>query len=348
LVISAGWGRPPNELVVFDWRTKKGWRLVYPNPHVKLLDPVFSKDGQRIAFVVTPPHYAGRSEIWVADVHGRNASLVAGGDHFYRFPVFSPDGSRMAYARDVDPPPIAAPVLKENRQAYTYAFFETDLGTGSELRMAERTFGWVCGIYYGATSDSFHVCAADPLIPSSPTGELKPLSLALGFAAEEVYRQDIGGAQNLLLRRGEQHKPLPTPFAPPSGTTKGARVIGADATGSAILQAGGEPETFPAYRFTSNLTLYDGKSKPVVMARVEEDRAHTSDWRASADAKTFIVEQSCKTTVRADDCREPPTYLVVSGGDDTSLSFADLALDPQDERLAAPAGSTLPSGTDTH
>ncbi len=346
LVISAGWGRPPNELVVFDWRTKKGWRLVYPNPRMKLLDPVFSKDSKRIAFVVTPPHYAGRSEIWTADIHGRNASLVAGGEHFYRFPTFSPDGSHIAYARDVDPPPRAAPILKENRQADTYAFFETDLRADSELRIAERTFNWVCGIYYGARNEGFHVCAADPLVPSSETGELKPLSMALGFAADAVYRQKIGGAQNLLLRRGENHTPLPTPFAPASGPTKSARVIGADATGSAILHSVEEPKTFPAYRFTSNLTLYDGKSEPVVMAKVEEDRGRTSDSRASADARTFIVEQSCKTTEQASDCREPPTYLVVSGSDRTSLSFAALALE-KDENLAAPAGSTLRSRTDT-
>lgn len=74
------------------------WRRV-PLPPGYSLFPSLSPDGKELVFLYTKDEYGDTYELWRAEVDGKNAEMLVGGDNFA--PDWSPDGERIAFTRAV-------------------------------------------------------------------------------------------------------------------------------------------------------------------------------------------------------------------------------------------------------
>lgn len=72
--------------------------LIEPNDDIFYLDPIVSPDGTRILYTQSATYTAG-SEIWVMKVDGTGTTRLTNG-HTDSQPVWSPDGSEIAFIRD--------------------------------------------------------------------------------------------------------------------------------------------------------------------------------------------------------------------------------------------------------
>jgi serine/threonine protein kinase/Tol biopolymer transport system component len=89
-------GKTTGALTVYNFRTKQSSDLITEDTS----QPSISYDGHHVAYVASPD--INHSEIWVADINGRNRiKLASGGDRLETL-NWSPDGSRLIYADNID------------------------------------------------------------------------------------------------------------------------------------------------------------------------------------------------------------------------------------------------------
>jgi serine/threonine protein kinase/Tol biopolymer transport system component len=96
LVYQAGSLGIRNELV---WVDRAGRTLGSVGPPAAYHDPDLSPDGQRLAYSLTDPT-SGNDDIWVRDLRRDVASKLTFDPGSEVWPVWSPDGTRLAYASD--------------------------------------------------------------------------------------------------------------------------------------------------------------------------------------------------------------------------------------------------------
>lgn len=173
LLVSATPRQPTNSLDVIDPDRRTGWRIAHPHPRVGLIEPAFSPDGRKLAFVVGLPspaaEFTGVSAIWIVDCQGRRLQVIAAPGRLYRHPVFSADGQRLAYARDVfEPVGPRPPLPPENQSAKPLSLFETDLATGRERRLSQERYGYLRPVAYGPQGTDLYFQASMRLVPASP------------------------------------------------------------------------------------------------------------------------------------------------------------------------------------
>ncbi len=167
---------PPNEALLIDLKSGERLTIAHPDPTMGLLEGSFSPDGQTLALVVAKPTslgpYTGLSEIHLLDRSGGLKRRIASA-FYYREPAFSPDGSRLAYLRDVtgdssstgrpDPQP-------RERQFRALALYERDIEGDSEQRLDAQAFVGGKGLSYGRATDEIWFSPGEPLglIDGSP------------------------------------------------------------------------------------------------------------------------------------------------------------------------------------
>lgn len=173
ILASATPRQPVNVLDIVDLRSGSAWRLVHPNARVGPLEPAFSPDGRRLAFVVGLPspaaEFTGVSAIWVVDLAGKVQRVISSPGRLYRRPVFSRDGKRLAFARDVFEPAAGfLPRRPENRSAKPQSLFEVNLETGAERRLSAERYQLLRPVTYAPTGDGIFFQASMRMIPVEP------------------------------------------------------------------------------------------------------------------------------------------------------------------------------------
>jgi len=176
IVAVAREGAPINEIDVIDLVAKRRWVLAHSDPRVRLQDPALSKAGDRLAFVVTPPLWSGISEIWIANREGERVQVISSPRRFYSNPVFSADGKRLYFFRDVDSLPLegAHPGRAELRQYHRFSIFEFDLVSLTERRLTDEEFSAPDSLYISAGGGALlfrALCASGGDDPHNPTIE---------------------------------------------------------------------------------------------------------------------------------------------------------------------------------
>ena len=173
MLVSATPRQPVNTLDVVDLRTRSGWRIVHPNPRVGLLHPAFSPDGRRLAFVVGLPsgsgEFSGVSAIWIVDLSGKVVRILSAPGRLYDRPVFSRDGARLAYARDVFELTGSGLRLRpENRSAKPQSVFEADIESGDERQLSDERYLSIRPIDYAPAQDRIAFRAGPRMVPTVP------------------------------------------------------------------------------------------------------------------------------------------------------------------------------------
>jgi Tol biopolymer transport system component len=173
ILASATPRQPVNALDIVDLRSGSGWRLVHPDARVGLLDPAFSPDGSRLAFVVGLPspaaEFTGVSGIWVVDLAGKVQRVISSPGRLYRRPIFSHDGKRLAFARDVFEPAAGfLPRRPENRSAKPQSPFEVDLESGAERRLSAERYQLLRPVNFVPSGDKLFFQASTRMIPVEP------------------------------------------------------------------------------------------------------------------------------------------------------------------------------------
>lgn len=167
-------GAPINEIDVIDLVAKRRWVLAHTDPRVRLQDPALSKTGDLLALVVTPPLWSGVSEIWITSRDAGRVQVISSPRRFYSNPVFSADGKKLYFFRDVDslPPEAAHPGRAELRQFHRFSIFEFDLGSLTERRLTDEEFSAPDSLYLSATGGALlfrALCASGGDDPQNPT-----------------------------------------------------------------------------------------------------------------------------------------------------------------------------------
>jgi serine/threonine protein kinase/Tol biopolymer transport system component len=89
-------GRTAGALTSYNFRTKQSSDVVNENA----TQPEISPDGRRFIYITNPD--VSRSEMWIADIDGRNRMRLASGSPRVETLDWSPDSSRVLYADVVD------------------------------------------------------------------------------------------------------------------------------------------------------------------------------------------------------------------------------------------------------
>ena len=167
-------GAPINEVDVIDLVANRRWVLAHTDPRVRLQDPALSKTGDLLALVVTPPLWSGVSEIWITSRDAGRVQVISSPRRFYSNPVFSADGKKLYFFRDVDslPTEAAHPGRAELRQFHRFSIFEFDLGSLTERRLTDEEFSAPDSLYLSATGGALlfrALCASGGDDPQNPT-----------------------------------------------------------------------------------------------------------------------------------------------------------------------------------
>jgi len=209
-----------NRLDLIEWRAGVGQALVHADPQRALLQPTFSPDGQQLAFVVAQPSKVGQitnvSEIWISDLNGVVIKRIAEEGRLFTNPVFSPDGRRLAYFRDVEHDAGSSPddvERRETREIVAMVAFEFDLEDGTQTQLSFQPFGSPRGLHYvPGSSGDFILEVGPPLSPVDVNGEprwtLTPEivsamsdQIAAGQSGANVFRWQRGAPMPLFPRQ---------------------------------------------------------------------------------------------------------------------------------------------------
>jgi hypothetical protein len=155
---------PINEIIVADLTQRTAVRVVGSNFRVKLAHPALSPDGRFLALVATPPSYFGIAEIWVVDLTTEDVVRIAEPERGYEYPVFSFDGARLLYFKEVLPHELrnnVTPIRPEYRAfVVPYGLAEFDFETRTEtVVLSARAFS-PCGLGYGGGDHSAFFCVS--------------------------------------------------------------------------------------------------------------------------------------------------------------------------------------------
>jgi hypothetical protein len=206
-----------------------------PDERLLLTQPAFDPTGTKLAFVATPLGGFGISEIWIFDRNQRRTQGIPSRGKSYQFPAFSPDGLRISYFRDVQPPPAGARhVLPEYRRSLPYALFQRSLGSMQETVVADQPFLSPCGLYYDLLDRGLYYCATLPVVALRDSDGLAWVAPPWGGA----YHYALQGSANFFLRWGESISVPPRLYAPTDDAmTHSAQTAGALDDGSILLKS---------------------------------------------------------------------------------------------------------------
>ena len=165
--------RPVNILEIIDPAPRTGWRIAHPHPRVGLMDPAFSPEGDRLAFVVGLPSAAGEftgvSAIWIVDREGQVERVVS-------TPAAALSASRLSRRPTASGWPSCArdvlrtrrrprPLPPENQSAKPMSLFETDLESGRERQLSEERYAAVHPVAYEGSGGALLFQAGARLVP---------------------------------------------------------------------------------------------------------------------------------------------------------------------------------------
>jgi TolB protein len=101
-IVFVGQGRDPSSIELFTMGPHGGnLHRLTRNDHADL-QPVWSPDGTKIAWVVFPDSSCncGPADVWVMDADGSNRHNLTNDEGDLSHPTWSPDGSQIAFTRD--------------------------------------------------------------------------------------------------------------------------------------------------------------------------------------------------------------------------------------------------------
>jgi Tol biopolymer transport system component len=106
------------------------------------LNPNWSPDGARIAFEVNSLFDVSQSDIWVMNADGSGKQRLTKTKFYETYPVFSPDGTRIAFAGDRDNRNLSTGRLERGFELYTMAADGSDVTRVTDNRRAELFPDW--------------------------------------------------------------------------------------------------------------------------------------------------------------------------------------------------------------
>lgn len=240
-----------NAITVVATETGERWRVAHPNKRVLLTQPTFSPDGESIAMIASPPTYSGNCEIWMSPLKGgRGGVLRSSSPRSMYWPVFSPDGRKIACFRDVDTP-RSNPLVRPEYQASLYcSLFEYDIATGQETQVSDLIVNALkAHAAYVSNGRDFLVGAR---VFARPLDNDYSKMLDCGDGRSWCY-DDLGPAQPspgqldgramFSVSRGAHIERFPTPARPAILGPKGildprATFFGADRNGNTVVGFG--------------------------------------------------------------------------------------------------------------
>ncbi len=192
-------GDPVNHIDVIGLSGSSRTTLAHRNRRLALLDPVLDRAGTRIAFVVAAPsvtgEYTGLSELWISATSGSNLLKVNSAGEYVRMPTFSPDGTRIAYFREVSAPHLPGDeiVAPENMQVRPMALFEYDFSSSRERRLTHQAYRGAGRIAYTMDGRQLYFAAGDELQPSIRDSD----GATLWVPSSSSYADIVSGAQEV-------------------------------------------------------------------------------------------------------------------------------------------------------
>jgi Tol biopolymer transport system component len=106
------------------------------------LNPNWSPDGASIAFEVNRLFDVRQSDIWLMNADGSGKRRLTDTRFYETYPVFSPDGTRIAFAGDRDNRNLSTGRLERGFEIYTMATDGSDVTRVTENRRAELFPDW--------------------------------------------------------------------------------------------------------------------------------------------------------------------------------------------------------------
>jgi Tol biopolymer transport system component len=106
------------------------------------LNPNWSPDGASIAFEVNRLFDVRQSDIWLMNADGSGKRRLTDTRFYETYPVFSPDGTRIAFAGDRDNRNLSTGRLERGFEIYTMATDGSDVTRVTDNRRAELFPDW--------------------------------------------------------------------------------------------------------------------------------------------------------------------------------------------------------------
>ena len=241
------------------------------SPVIEYVDPTFSADSKRIAFIATPIPQYGIGEVWIADVEGNYQSRIAEPGRSYRGAQFHPkDPDLIAYYKDIFEArnPAVHPELRSERSFFPFDVFEYDLGGRTETRWKSDGAGWagISRIDYDASGEVLILKAFDELRRNA----YGSLSRVLHSTPSEL--KIYGRGTHILTRTG----------APNASSSKlehletaliesGGKIASVSNEGPVVVH--GPTEKIPPFSFKWILTPGNGKPNATIFD-TRTDHAH--------------------------------------------------------------------------
>lgn len=268
-VLSTPWESPANELTLVNTARRTAMRLRFENPRIMLTEPTLASDAGSMAVVAQWNGYGPPPELWLIETKSGSVKRLPTVGRHIRFPVFSSDGSHIAYATDIG----------QDYRSH-FVFVEMNVATGQSEQLSDRGFGSVCGLFYVPDNSGFLYCASDPISDDTRFDTFR-------------YREHIGETLAFGFRRGESIPPWPTPVVRADATHESVRIVGVTKEGD-ILVRSNPPTAFPATVFTVDFARAEGKAFTSI-ARYITTAGTRSNVRASSTGDLFVFESECGT-----------------------------------------------------
>jgi hypothetical protein len=326
-VVAAISARPGNEVATIDLGTKIGHILRADDDRVLLAQPAVNVDEDRIALVATPLGHFGISEIWLVDPISGSTSVISAPGASFQFPAFSPDGSELAYFRNVNASKWRPGLMRpEYRTFLSYALFRRNLATGVETRVAEQAFELPCGLSYDTLNRGLFYCALAPLQKRNLGGAR---SVWMPPSGSANYASGLNGSGNFFVRWSERIPQFPRPYAPlDNPLTDNARLAGALSEGRVLLRNFFETERAGVTRGVAAV-VFDGSSASVSFA---PGLSGDAEVRSSLDGRIIAA-------LDVGDVNDPNSATIAFRDPAQEHRFALTMIDFDEEVQIQPVGS---------